>query len=133
MRRNIYCHQCGDEVEARLTNGAEIYPHRPDLKDLPFWKHDVCGNYVGCHHKTDNPTEPLGTIPTEEARKARSMVHRTIDPLWKSGKISRRKLYGKLSKHLGKTYHTANVTTWREAFDICDFAKSLVPNEKTNV
>lgn len=55
----IFCNECGKDVECRLTNGSEIYPHRGDLKDLPFWIHDVCGNYVGCHHKTDNPTTPL--------------------------------------------------------------------------
>jgi hypothetical protein len=124
-RKNIYCNECQKMVEARLTNGAEIYPHRTDLSSLPFWVCDNCHNYVGCHNKTDDPTRPLGTIPTEEARKARYMVHRVIDPLWKSGKISRRKLYKILSQHIGKTYHTANITTMAEAFDVLGAVDNL--------
>ena len=123
--RVIFCHGCDDKVRARLTDGAEIYPHRNDLKELPFWICDNCKNYVGCHHKTDNRTQPLGTIPTEETRKARRMVHSVIDPLWKSGKIHRKKLYGKLSTHICKTYHTANITTMEEAIEICNYARSL--------
>lgn len=38
----IFCCGCQKEVDALLTSGAEIYPHRCDLKDLPFWK---CGVY----------------------------------------------------------------------------------------
>lgn len=60
----IYCTGCGKDVQARLTDGAERYPHRPDLYELPFWKCDTCGNYVGCHHKTRAPTKPLGCIAT---------------------------------------------------------------------
>jgi hypothetical protein len=54
------------------------------------------------------------------------MVHRHIDPLWTGGFIDRKHLYAKLSAHIGKTYHTANITTVAEAIEICDFAKSLV-------
>lgn len=28
--RQIFCCGCGADVEARLTSGAEIYPHRDD-------------------------------------------------------------------------------------------------------
>ena len=122
----IFCNACQTKVQCRLTDGSEIYPHRRDLADLPFWIHDACGNYVGCHHKTVNRTNPLGTIPTEETRKARSMVHRHIDPMWSKGLIGRKELYAKLSAHIGKTYHTANITTMAEAMDICAFATRLV-------
>lgn len=125
----IFCHGCSSEVEARLTDGSEIYPHRQDLSRLPFWICDTCKNYVGCLDKTDDPTRPKGTIPTAEARKARAYVHRTIDPYWMSGKISRKKLYGKLSKHIGKTYHTANISTWDEAMDVTRFARQLIEEQ----
>jgi hypothetical protein len=69
--RDIYCCGCESAVQARLTDGREIYPHRPDLADLPFWKCDGCGNHVGCHHKTNDRTRPLGNIPTPEIRIAR--------------------------------------------------------------
>lgn len=112
---NIRCCGCDEKVDARLTDGTEIYPHRADLSTLPFWKCDKCGNFVGCHHKTDNRTRPLGCIPTPELRNARQHIHKILDPIWKSGKISRNQLYKKLSEKLGWKYHTANIRSIEEA------------------
>ena len=112
----IFCCGCQADVEARLTDGAEIYPHRPDLHSLPFWKCDTCSNSVGCHHKTKNRTRPLGCIPTKEIKDARQHIHRILDPLWKSGRMSRRKAYEELAKVIGKPeYHTAEIRTVEEA------------------
>jgi zinc-finger-containing domain len=111
----IWCCGCKVLVQARLTTGAEIYPHRQDLRDLPFWRCDVCRNYVGCHHKTTNPTKPLGNIPTVELRAARMRIHAVIDPLWKSGTMKRKAIYARLSEQLGRKYHTADLRTLDEA------------------
>ena len=81
----IYCCGCETIIEARLTDGSEIYAHRPDLSDLPFWCCDTCKNYVGCHHKTENRTQPLGCIPTKEIRDARKHIHALLDSMWESG------------------------------------------------
>jgi hypothetical protein len=62
--QTIYCCGCKSEVQVRLTDGSEIYPHSPDLHHIPFWKCDACKNYVGCHWKTKDRTRPLGNIPT---------------------------------------------------------------------
>jgi len=105
--KTIYCCGCTREIQARLTNGIEIYPHRPYLSDLPFWKCDRCKNYVGCHNKTSNPTNPLGCIPTPELRAARVRLHSLIDPLWKSGLMKRKDLYKKLSDKIGKPFHVS--------------------------
>lgn len=125
----IYCCGCSAKVAARLTDGAEIYPRRPDLADLPFWKCDVCGNFVGCHHKTQNRTRPLGCIPTPQIREARKLVHGLADPLWLSGRIERRALYAEISKRVGWTYHTAKIRSVEEAKKVClaveDIAKGL--------
>lgn len=121
----IYCCGCSEEVEARLTNGKEIYPHREDLAQLPFWKCDVCGNYVGCHHKTKNRTTPLGCIPTPEIKKARMAIHAVIDPLWKSGAISRNNLYRKISNRCGRDYHTAKIHSVEEAREVLCIAESI--------
>jgi hypothetical protein len=110
---------------ARLTDGAEIYPHRPDLATLPFWRCDRCGNYVGCHHKTKNPTEPLGNIPTPELRKARNHIHAVLDPLWKSKRFKRKELYAILSDHMGFQYHTAHLRSLEEARKVYRFVKGL--------
>lgn len=110
----IYCCDCGKDVEARLTDGSETYPHRKDLYKLPFWICS-CGNFVGCHNKTDNPTKPLGCIPNKEIKGARSHIHELLDPIWKSKIISRTGLYKRLSLKLGYNYHTAEIRSIEEA------------------
>lgn len=122
---NIYCCGCEKKIEARLTDGAEIYPHRNDLHGLPFWKCDTCGNFVGCHHKTNNPTRPLGCIPTPELKKARQHIHAILDPLWKEGKANRKEIYTKISEHMGWKYHTAKIRDLEEAREIYKFIKKI--------
>ena len=117
----IWCCECLANVEARLTSGAEVYPTRRDLDDLPFWKCDGCGNHVGCHHRHHDRslrTRPLGTIAGPEMKKARQHIHRRLDPLWKEGHIRRKVLYGRLSGILGRGYHTADLRTLYEAGNI---------------
>ena len=112
----IYCVACQSDVDARLTSGKEIYPHRKDLAELPFWRCDTCKNYVGCHHKTADRTKPLGVIPTKELMRARGMLHRVIDPIWKSGRMTRRDLYAEMARRLGiPEYHTAEVSSIDDA------------------
>ena len=111
----IYCCGCSQDTEANLVSGKEIYPHRPDLYSLPFWKCPVCNNFVGCHHKTKNRTQPLGSIPTPQIRQARKNIHAVLDPLWKSGKMKRSELYSTLSEIIGRQYHTAEINTMDEA------------------
>lgn len=112
----IYCCGCSTEVNARLTNGKEVYPRRRDLWDLPFWRCDACGNHVGCHHKTKARTRPLGCIPTPEIKNARQHIHRILDPLWRSRRFTRRDLYRRLGEATGKAeYHTAEIRTLEEA------------------
>lgn len=122
----IYCCGCRKDVEARLTDGAEIYPHRRDLASFPFWKCDGCGNHVGCHHKTKVRTKPLGCIPTAEIRNARFHIHRVLDPLWKSGRMTRGQVYAELGRALGKDdYHTAEIRSVEEAREVYRVVKRL--------
>ena len=116
--RVIWCCGCNGETEARLTTGVEIYPHRRDISDLPFWRCDKCGNFVGCHHKTDDKTRPLGCLPTPEIKAARQHIHRILDPIWKSGRMSRGKVYALLSQKMGREYHTAEIKTVEEAREV---------------
>ena len=111
---NIYCIACDADINARLTDGKEIYPHRTDLYSLPFWKCDKCGGFVGCHHKTKNRTAPLGNIPNNEIRQARKRIHAVLDPMWKSGNISRKDLYAILTSVIGRQYHTAELKSIEE-------------------
>lgn len=119
--RSIYCCGCKKEVYARLTSGREIYPHRDDLYDLPFWKCEECGCYVGCHHKTSERTKPLGNMPTKEIRAVRMAIHRILDPMWmnagrgKDRMIARARIYNKISSEIGYQYHTGEIKTVEEA------------------
>jgi len=124
--RTIYCTGCGHDVEARLTDGQEIYSHRRDLYSLPFWKCDNCNNFVGCHHKTKDRTRPLGCIPTKELKNARQHIHRILDPIWKSKRMPRGKLYSKIAKALGiKEYHTAEIKSVEEAREVYRVVKEI--------
>jgi len=131
-KREIHCCGCSKKVEARLTNGAEIYPHRRDLAGLPFWRCDTCRNYVGCHHKTQDRTRPLGNIPTPELRNARQHIHAILDPLWKSRAISRSEAYAWLTVRIGWKYHTANIKTVDEARAIYRHVVDLKNETSTN-
>lgn len=122
----IHCCGCDTVVTATLTDGAEIYPHRPDLRSLPFWRCSACGNYVGCHYKSKTPTKPLGCIPTKELRDARSKVHGLIDPLWKQGATSRTIVYREMSEKLGKPFHSAEIKTLEEADEAIKAALLLI-------
>lgn len=130
--REIHCCGCEAKTQARLTNGAEVYPHRRDLAALPFWKCDTCGNHVGCHHKSDNPTNPLGCIPTPELRKARSHIHALIDPVWKSGRIKRGALYRAIGERVGRpNYHTALIRSVEEAREVYRAARQIIVEMET--
>lgn len=124
----IYCVQCEKKVSARLTDGKEIYPPRRDLHKLPYWKCDTCGNHVGCHHRTDKPTRPLGIISTKDLRKARGEIHEILDPLWRTGRYTRKQLYTYLSKKLGRQYHTAKIVSMDEARKVWGWVKELEKN-----
>jgi len=113
----IYCCKCDKDVNAELTKGNIIYPHRTDLYNKNFYKCPHCGNYVGCHPGT---TRPLGCIPTYEIRLARHRLHDIMDPLWKDGLISRMKLYKTISKRIGYNFHVGNIKSVTECFEIYD-------------
>lgn len=123
--RGIYCCGCIANINARLTDGSEIYPHRHDLANRPFWICDKCQNYVGCHYKTKDSTKPLGCIPTREIRVARSFIHGVIDPICKNGKISRGRLYDRMRVALGYPYHTAEIKSIEQARDVYRAAKKI--------
>ena len=124
--RQIWCCGCGQDTPARLTNGEEIYRRRLDLWRHPFWKCDHCGNFVGCHHRTDEPTKPLGCIPTRPIREARKAIHALIDPIWKTGIMKRKTLYRRIAEEMGiDGYHTGAIRTMDEARRVLEIAKRL--------
>lgn len=135
MKKKIYCCACATDVQAVLVTGADVYPNRPDLADLPFWRCNTCKNFVGCHHKTKNRTNPLGVIADSQIKAARRHIHAVLDPLWKGGKISRKTIYKLLSEKLGYQYHTAEIKTLDEARLVYRYVKAmdrLIPDPTCN-
>ena len=128
---NIYCCGCSKYVKAILTNGAETYPHRKDLAELPFWKCRHCNNFVGCHHKTKNRTRPLGFIPTPELKNARKHIHMILDPLWKEQNYSRKEIYRSLTDSLGYKYHTAKIKNIQQARIVYRLIKKMYYHNNT--
>lgn len=120
----IYCTGCHEFVDARLTSGAEMYPHRPDLARKPFWKCE-CGAFVGTHYKTRDHLRPLGYLATPEVKRWRMRIHDLLDPMWQNGLIDRGKAYARISKALGHTYHTGEITDVEQAEFIYGLVKEM--------
>lgn len=118
----IWCCNCQKEINGALVTGAIVYPHRPDLYKKYFYMCPKCGKFVGCHPGTKRP---LGCIPTEAIKEARKRIHAKMDPLWKSGKITRPQLYRLISKKLGYTYHNGETKTVIECMKVWDIVDEI--------
>ena len=94
----IYCCQCKKDIKPIKVKGALVYPYNTKLQDLDFWMCQRCKNFVGCH---PNSTRPLGVIANKEIKQMRIKIHNLLDPIWKSGKMSRKEVYKQLSDVLG--------------------------------
>lgn len=89
------CPHCGQA--SKLVKGQEIYPHRPDLSALNFYRCAPCDAYVGTHKGTKTA---LGTPANAPLRAARSRAHAAFDPIWRERKMSRTRAYAWLSRQL---------------------------------
>ncbi len=118
----IFCTGCGTEVDARLTDGSEMYSHRDDLDSHQFWICDTCGAFVGCHPRS---TRPLGYLASSEIKVWRKNIHAILDPLWKKKKIGRSQAYAYIGNRLGRTYHTAEIYSVEEGKQIYEIVKTL--------
>lgn len=121
----IFCCACKKDVDAILKTGTDIYPHLHYLGKIPFWQCPTCNNYVGCHHKTEDKYRPLGSIPSPRLRKLRKEIHDELDPLWRSGKFTRKGIYSLLSERVKREYHTADIREIHEAEEILEFVRSF--------
>lgn len=127
LTSEIWCTGCNRRVLARLTDGSEMYPNRPDLADLPFWvcMTDGCNAFVGTHHKTKNRYKALGFLATPEVKRWRMMIHGILDPLWKQNKIKRGKAYKYISNRLGRDFHTAQIYSVEDGRQVYEIVKGL--------
>lgn len=101
---NPRCPKCGNE--SILVSGYDIYPHRIDLQELKFYRCEEHKDlYVGCHKGT---AKPLGVLADKEHRKLKMRCHAIFDPIWRSGKKSRKSIYNKLASQMGKKQEEAH-------------------------
>ena len=89
------CPYCNKRAE-RVT-GSKVHPHRPWLAEKQFFQCEPCNAYVGCH---DNG-HPFGTLANSELRLLRIKAHQAFDPVWKTGRLTRKRAYKWLAKKLG--------------------------------
>lgn len=97
----LTCQYCGNPAE--LVTGAVIYPRRDDLHAKRFWRCAPCRAYVGCHDPGNgygDGTRPLGVLANAELREAKKAVHAVLDPLWRSGRMSRKRAYRWLAERM---------------------------------
>jgi hypothetical protein len=100
------CPYCGNDAE--LKTGYHVYPHRPDLAHLKIWACDPCDAWVGTHK--NSPTHaPLGRLANAELRRAKMAAHAAFDPLWKSGQMTRKEAYKRLSEKMGLTKEQTHI------------------------
>ena len=98
MNNAVTCPYCNQA--ACLVGGDAIYPHRPDLFSLKFWRCAPCDAYVGTHKNYDDH-RPLGRLANAELRGWKQRVHQAFDPLWQDGQMSRSKAYSWAAEALG--------------------------------
>ncbi len=108
-----YCARLADLVTTR-----DIYPHRPDLPEKNYWRCLPCRAWVGCHVGTTNA---LGRLADGPLRLAKSAVHREFDPIWKSGRMTRKEAYRRLSVGMNLAGHKCHIGK----FDIETCARAL--------
>lgn len=115
------CPYCGQSP--KKVFGLTLYPHRPDLAEKKFWQCAPCDAYVGCHPNQD--WVPLGRLANAELRAAKVRAHAALDPLWKSGRMTRGMAYQWLAQklkieksqcHIGMF----DVETCNRVVEVCD-------------
>ena len=84
-----YCSKLSKKVTGRV-----VYPHRPDLDRLVFYRCEPCDAHVGCHPRSG---KPLGRLANKELRQAKMATHNIFDPLWEGGVITRKEAYSWLA------------------------------------
>jgi hypothetical protein len=87
-----------------FTDSAEVY-HGTSYGMI--WICRPCSAYVGVHKGTENA---LGTLADAETRKWRRKAHEAFDPLWQSGRMTRREAYQRLRVLSDMSAHDAHIS-----------------------
>lgn len=95
MEKPTICPYCDSEVV--LTSNSELYGK--EYGNGKCYLCRSCKASVGVHNNSDN--EPLGILATSEMKVLKKCCHELFDPIWKSHKCSRTKLYNELAELMG--------------------------------
>lgn len=95
----VKCPYCGKK--AKYCENKEIYGKNYGKSYMCYFC-EPCNAYIGCHNNT---RQPLGTLANRELRQWRIKAHNHIDPIWKSGKLSRGQVYARLKYNFGRQIH----------------------------
>lgn len=106
MTSSPTCPECGNL--GVLADSSVVYGESYGM----IWHCHECGTYVGCHKDTD---VPLGTMAGMELRRKRREAHSALDPLWKSGRMERTKVYEWLASRLGMQTEDCHVAKFDES------------------
>lgn len=134
----VDCPYCG--AAAELVGGGVIYPHRPDLHGLWFWRCAPCDAHVGCHRAgarvpsragrvVSDGTLPLGKPANAELRKTRVLAHHALDSLWGAGRPHRSLAYQWLAEQMGLRIEDCHIGLME--VDACRRVVELVRREKS--
>lgn len=135
---DMYCCGCGEVKPVRLKTGAELYRKTTHtFHHMYFWQCE-CGLHVGCHKSSNGVVMPLGSIPTDELRKARKHIHAKLDPIWQQNYLNRTAVYRMMSEFLAvEDYHTGELRTIEEAREaykaVNRIFATLTPNQQAVV
>lgn len=110
----VICDYCNNK--AVLVTGKELYPHRPDLVSIKAWQCKPCNASVGCH-KNSKDNIPLGRLANPELKRLKQDAHAAFDPLWKSGKLTRKEAYAWLSHAMDIDPNACHIGMFNE--DLC--------------
>lgn len=107
------CPYCN--AAARLVTGDVIYPDvvTAAVAEALFWQCEPCDAYVGTHRNSKRAA-PFGSLANKELRAMRRRVHVLLDPLWRSGDMTRAEAYAWLAKRLGMDERRTHVGMFRE-------------------
>lgn len=125
---SVKCPYC--KGPARLTPGAEVFPHVPELYREWYYVCRACDAQVGCHKGSKRP---LGLPANQALRTKRAHAHRIFDKVWKKHKLmSRRETYKKLARFMNISIQYCHIGMF--SHDQCNktiaFAKNLYERQK---
>lgn len=92
---SVICPYCGQP--AKLTDSTHLYGGRSYGL---VWDCRPCDAYVGVHRNSPKHA-PLGRLANKELRTWKMKAHAAFDPLWKSGRMSRKDAYRLMQRLLG--------------------------------